>query len=167
MLSVAAFDASTASLTRLLRQVPLPGEQLGRQPGEPSGAGWADWSIWRTPELRWVTGMLLDSASASLHTVWLTAGAFIGAVSGAWVGGQAGQELATNTLGSFFSSSPGHVLAECYAMLQIDSMASVKEVRRAHRLRSRIFHPDKGGTNEQMTRLNLCKEIVEIAHKNH
>ena len=110
---------------------------------------------------------MLDHIRGLIHTVWLTAGAFIGAVSGAWVGGQAGQELATNTLGSFFSSSPGHVLAECYAMLEVGSMASVKEVRRAHRLKSRTFHPDKGGSNEQMTRLNLCKEIVEIAHKNH
>lgn len=70
------------------------------------------------------------------------------------------------------------VLSECFTLLQLeddddgrdeDAGASrapprltVERVKRAYRRRALELHADKGGSQEQMVHLNLCKEIVTL-----
>jgi DnaJ-class molecular chaperone len=44
--------------------------------------------------------------------------------------------------------------------LGVSPDASQDEVKRAYRERARRVHPDRGGSNEQMARLNLAYEVI-------
>lgn len=45
--------------------------------------------------------------------------------------------------------------------LGVSPEASQEEVKRAYRERAQKFHPDRGGSNEQMARLNLAYEVIK------
>jgi len=54
---------------------------------------------------------------------------------------------------------PRHIVA-AYAVLRCPLGANMEAVRRAYRERSMESHPDRGGSTEQMSRVNRAVEIV-------
>lgn len=54
-------------------------------------------------------------------------------------------------------------LAECHQLMGIDESTNAAAAKKAYRKKSMQLHPDKpGGSEEAMTKLNICKELVLI-----
>lgn len=45
-----------------------------------------------------------------------------------------------------------------FQVLGVSSQASVDEIRKAHRLLAQKHHPDSGGSNEEMARINVARD---------
>ena len=51
-------------------------------------------------------------------------------------------------------------LAEARKLLEIDRGASRREIRDAHRRKTAMIHPDKGGANADMQDLNAARDLL-------
>jgi len=109
--------------------------------------------------------MILDFSfdQVGLNATGYAVGALLGGAFGGWIGSKAGSSAASMLLTSFFGLGPDRALKECYSMLGVDRDSTQEQVSKAYRQKSRAYHPDKPqGTHDKMTKLNLCKEIVQL-----
>lgn len=118
-------------------------------------------------------GMVIGEALGGLFgDDWKETGATWGAAVGGIFGGLAGA-VTGNVVAKVFSSeefvgnkSKGQALDECRALLGVTSASSVAEIRKAYKAAALNAHPDKGGTQEQIVRVNFCKEaLLAVAPK--
>ena len=91
---------------------------------------------------------------------------WLGVHFGAHVGGGLGEEIGGELAKHYFKDgweSPASALGECYELMGIGSGVDAKVAKKAYRRKSMELHPDKpGGSEEAMTKLNICKELVLI-----
>jgi len=120
----------------------------------------------------WWVGEQLDSIFDSEDSKYAeqgeTLGRYFGGAAGYLAGAKLGQhvakEIARITIANIFgaNSKPSDALDQCFQLLEIPENAVWSEVMRAYREKARIYHPDKGGTQEQMLKLNICRELLKM-----
>ena len=63
--------------------------------------------------------------------------------------------------GSIFGSpSRTAAIRECAELFGIEENADTTVIDRAYKARTLKDHPDKGGSNEAMARLNVCRAVL-------
>ena len=88
-------------------------------------------------------------------------GRFLGGAAGyftcAKLGQQVAKEITRITIANIFgtNSKPSDALNQCFQLLEVTEGASWSEVMQKYREKARMYHPDKGGTQEQMLKLNV------------
>eukprot|EP00929_Paragymnodinium_shiwhaense_P115072 TRINITY_DN83688_c0_g1_i1.p1 TRINITY_DN83688_c0_g1~~TRINITY_DN83688_c0_g1_i1.p1 ORF type:complete len:223 (+),score=51.44 TRINITY_DN83688_c0_g1_i1:43-669(+) len=89
----------------------------------------------------------------------------LGAALGLGAGLEVGRYIFKENLFTFINNrSPEGMLRECHELMSFGEYGpqEASEITRAYREKAKQFHPDRGGTEEQMVKLNLCKELEEL-----
>lgn len=114
--------------------------------------------------IKWATGMeedwivdLSEFAGGGLGSV---GGWFTGRKVGGWIG-KGVMRLSSFTM----EDSPQTMLQSCYAFLGASPSSSDHDIKMSYRKLSLKLHPDKGGSEEDMTKLNVCKELIFLSRK--
>jgi hypothetical protein len=101
----------------------------------------------------------------SFATIGGITGGLVGTLAGAFAGNAVAR---TFTAQDFLSPTGGleGTLGQCRALLGVTRRSTAAEVRVAYKAAARLAHPDRGGTQEAMVRLNFCKEaLLAVAPK--
>merc|ERR1719159_1923379 len=81
-------------------------------------------------------------------------------LSGAYAGAQLASWTYAQLLGLFRSELLPNVVDECYELLGMTPQHEWSDINAVYRELSKTAHPDKGGSHEQMVKLNFCKEVL-------
>jgi hypothetical protein len=114
-------------------------------------------------------GALFDAGGETRESL-TNVGAGIGGLLGAAGGAITGNLIARSFTAKDFlreGESKADVLRSCERTLGITttpaSASSPQEIRAAYKAKARSAHPDRGGSQEAMVRLNFCKEALLAA----
>lgn len=98
-------------------------------------------------------------------------GALVGGFFGAIIGSEAAQKTFRWTIGQVFTLPPSKQIADCYAVLGVDDVASNDNVNSAYRQKARILHPDKVGDDpelrEKWYKLESCMTLIKLERDEH
>ena len=91
-------------------------------------------------------------------------GAAIGGMFGAKAGAATARFAIAKIFGTIAMPSRQDAIKNCYALLGVTPHHRWTDVLKAYRVQARDAHPDRGGSQEEMVKLNMCKEILFHAH---
>ena len=101
-----------------------------------------------------------------LCEVWDGCGPFgnVGVLVGGMLGAKAGADVSkwayTKIFGTWAVPNVEDALETCYNMLGVTTQHTWRDVLSAYRKLAKSAHPDQGGSNEEMVKLNVCKEMI-------
>ena len=110
-----------------------------------------------------VATALCGNGTTACHGVTEGATRLVGGLLGYVIGAATGAEASHRYFGrgSFFGSpSRAQAVRECAELFGIEENADVSVIDRAYKARTLKDHPDKGGSNEAMARLNVCRAVL-------
>ena len=110
-----------------------------------------------------ISKALCGNGTSACHGVTEGATRLVGGLLGYVIGAATGAEASHRFFGrgSFFGSpSRTAAIHECAELFGIEENADVSVIDRAYKARTLKDHPDKGGSNEAMARLNVCRAVL-------